>query len=108
MFLDKRYTDFLPIVLPTPERVADMLKGTSHDPDETVGKMSPTQTGTYFEDWTYTVRDVAVNAVMAGCRPEYFPSCLLWPPRERRRFRSPTTPSWAPWSSTGPSGTRSA
>ncbi|NLT33313.1 MAG: hypothetical protein GXX81_07745 [Acidobacteria bacterium] len=76
MFLDKRYTDFLPIVLPTPERVADMLKGTSHDPDETVGKMSPTQTGTYFEDWTYTVRDVAVNAVMAGCRPEYFPLLL--------------------------------
>ncbi|NLV30169.1 MAG: hypothetical protein GXY47_03355 [Acidobacteria bacterium] len=76
MFLEKRYTDFLPIVLPTPERVDDMLKGTSHEPDEIVGRMSPTQTGTYFKDWTYTVRDVAVNAVMAGCKPEYFPLLL--------------------------------
>ena len=54
-----------------------MLKGTSHgDPDETVGKMSPPRPGPAFEDWTYTVRDVAVNAVMAGCRPEYFPLLL--------------------------------
>jgi len=76
MFEEKRWTDFLPIVLPTPERVEDMLKGTSRDPDEIVGKMSPTNTGNYFEYWTYTVRDVAVNAVMAGARPEYFPLLL--------------------------------
>ena len=76
MFLDKRMTDFLPIVLPTEERVNDMLKGTSHNPDDNAGKMSPTQTGTYFEDWTFTVRDVAVNAVMAGCKPEYMPLLL--------------------------------
>jgi hypothetical protein len=76
MFLDNRWTDFLPIVLPTEERVEEMLKGTSHRPDEQVGKMSPTQTGTYFEDWTYTVKDVAVNAVMAGCKPEYMPLIL--------------------------------
>ncbi len=76
MFLENRWTDFLPIVLPTEERVADMLKGTSHDPDEVVGKMSPTNTGTYFEFWTFTVKDVAINAVMAGCRPEYLPVLL--------------------------------
>ena len=76
MFLEKRYTDFLPIVLPTEERVADMLKGTSMDPDMVVGKMSPTNTGNYFEYWTFTVRDVAVNAVMAGCKPEYLPLLL--------------------------------
>lgn len=76
MFLDKRYTDFLPIVLPTEERVAEMLKGTSHDPDEVVGKMSPTNTGNYFEYWTFTVKDVAINAVMAGCKPEYLPVLL--------------------------------
>ncbi len=76
MFEDNRWTDFLPIVLPTPERVNDMLKGTSHRPDEIVGKMSPTQTGTYFEDWTFTVKDVAINAVMAGCKPEYMPVLL--------------------------------
>jgi hypothetical protein len=76
MFLEKRYTDFLPIVLPTEERVANMLKGTSRDPDEVVGKMSPTNTGNYFEYWTFTVKDVAVNAVMAGCKPEYLPLLL--------------------------------
>jgi hypothetical protein len=76
LFLEKRFTDFLPIVLPTPERVNEMLKGTSHDPNEIVGKMSPTNTGDYFEYWTFTVRDVAVNAVMAGCKPEYLPILL--------------------------------
>jgi hypothetical protein len=76
MFTEKRYTDYLPIVLPTEERVAEMLKGTSHDPDEVVGKMSPTNTGTYFEYWTFTVKDVAINAVMAGCKPEYLPILL--------------------------------
>lgn len=76
MFLDNRWTDFLPIVLPTEELVNDMLKGTSRRPDEVVGKMSPTNTGNYFEYWTYTVKDVAVNAVMAGCKPEYMPLLL--------------------------------
>jgi len=76
LFLEKRLTDFLPIVLPTEERVNDMLKGTSHDPDTIVGRMSPTNTGNYFEYWTFTVRDVAVNAVMAGCKPEYLPILL--------------------------------
>jgi hypothetical protein len=76
MFLEKRWTDFLPIVLPTEARVNDMLKGTSHRPDEIVGKMSPTNTGTYFEYWTFTVKDVAINAVMAGCKPEYLPLLL--------------------------------
>jgi hypothetical protein len=75
-FLENRWTDFMPIVLPTEAKVAEMLKGTSHDPDEIVGKMSPTNTGTYFEFWTFTVRDVAVNAVMAGCKPEYLPLLL--------------------------------
>jgi hypothetical protein len=76
MFLDNRWTDFLPIVLPTEERVNEMLKGTSHPPDEVVGKMSPTNTGNYFEYWTFTVKDVAINAVMAGCKPEYMPILL--------------------------------
>jgi hypothetical protein len=76
LFMEKRMTDFLPIVLPTEELVNDMLKGTSHDPNEVVGKMSPTNTGNYFEYWTFTVRDVAVNAVMAGCKPEYLPILL--------------------------------
>lgn len=76
LFMDKRMTDFLPIVLPTEALVNEMLKGTSHSPDEVVGKMSPTNTGTYFEFWSYTVKDVAINAVMAGCKPEYLPLLL--------------------------------
>jgi hypothetical protein len=76
LFLEKRFTDFLPIVLPTRERVNEMLKGTSHDPNKIIGRMSPTNTGDFFEYWTFTVRDVAVNAVMAGCKSEYLPILL--------------------------------
>jgi len=75
LFLEKRFTDFLPVILPTEEKVAEMLKGTSHDPDEAMGKLAPTF-GNAFEYWTFTVKDVAVNAVMAGCKPEYFPLIL--------------------------------
>jgi hypothetical protein len=74
LFIDKRMTDYLPIVMPTEDRVAEMLKGTSHDPDEVVGKMSATPG--VFEEWSYTVRTVAVNAVMAGASPEYLPVIL--------------------------------
>ena len=42
LFQERRYTDFLPIVLPTEERVERMLTGTSHEPDEMVGKLRPT------------------------------------------------------------------
>jgi hypothetical protein len=73
LFEENRWTDFLPIVLPTEERVEAMLKGTSHAPDEVVGHLSPTQ---YREPWEFTVEKVAVNAVMAGARPEYFPVIL--------------------------------
>jgi len=74
MFLEKRYTDFMPIILPTEEKVAEMLEGTSHDPDEVLGTMSPYKGG--FESWTYTVKTVAINSVMAGAKPEYFPVIL--------------------------------
>jgi hypothetical protein len=82
MFMDERMTDYMPIVLPTEERVADMLKGTSHSPNEVVGKMAAhTQMGgenavEIFRHWSYTVKTVAINAVMAGCRPEYMPLLL--------------------------------
>ena len=73
LFLESSWTDFLPIVLPTEERVEAMLAGTSRRPDEVVGKMRPTA---YREFWEYTVEKVAVNAVMAGARPEYLPVIL--------------------------------
>jgi hypothetical protein len=73
VFIENKWTDFLPVVLPTEARVARMLKGTSHKPDEVVGRISPTA---FRESWEFTVEKVAVNAVMAGCRPEYLPVVL--------------------------------
>src|SRR5260221_10142508 len=72
-FLNNKWTDGLPIVLPTEKRVAAMLAGTSRKPDEVVGRMQPTEFRVAFE---YTVEKVAVNAVMAGAKPEYFPVIL--------------------------------
>jgi hypothetical protein len=74
LFREKGMTDYLPIVLPTEQKVDAMLKATSHKPDEIVGKISPTP-GVY-EYWSYTVKQVAVNAVMAGADPKYFPVIL--------------------------------
>jgi hypothetical protein len=72
-FYDNDFTDGLPIVLPTEKRVAEMLKATSHKPDEIVGTMRPS---TPHEAWEYTVEMVATNAVMSGAKPEYFPAIL--------------------------------
>ncbi len=73
LFLENHWTDTLPIILPTEERVAAMLAGTHRKPDEVVGHMRPTQ---FREYWEYTVEKVAVNAVMAGAEPTYFPVIL--------------------------------
>jgi hypothetical protein len=67
LFKDREWTDFNPIILPTEERVAAMLKGTSHQPDEVVGKSFSRE---------MTVEKAAVYAVMAGAKPEYFPTIL--------------------------------
>ncbi|HEY5349066.1 MAG TPA: hypothetical protein VIJ64_05010 [Candidatus Lustribacter sp.] len=72
-FLDNNWTDKLPIVLPTEERVAAMLAHTKRSPQEVVGRMQPTANR---GAWEYTVEKVAVNAVMAGAKPEYFPVIL--------------------------------
>jgi hypothetical protein len=73
LFLENRWTDAQPVVLPTEERVAAMLAGTSHAPDEVVGRLRPT---VYREFWEFTVEKVAVNAVMAGAKPGYLPVIL--------------------------------
>jgi hypothetical protein len=72
-FYDNDLTDGLPIVLPIEKKVAEMLKASSHKPDEIVGRMAPS---TPHEAWEYTVEMVAVNAVMSGAKPEYFPAIL--------------------------------
>ncbi|MBP1931001.1 hypothetical protein [Ammoniphilus resinae] len=65
-FFEKGWTDGLPIVPPTKELVEAMLSHTTRDPDEIVAIVPPRWVGA-------TVRDVAINAVMAGCKPEYLP-----------------------------------
>ena len=66
---ERGWTDGLPVVAPTPERVWRMLQGTSRRPDDVVGIVPPDLT-------TCTVEKVAINAVMAGCKPEYMPVVL--------------------------------
>ena len=66
-FLDQQgLTDGLPVVPPTEERVARMLAGTSRQPGDVVADVPPNLAPA-------TVEKVAINAVMAGCRPEYLP-----------------------------------
>ncbi len=72
IFKEKGWTDFNPVILPTEERVAAMLKGTSHKPEELVKKES----GTFGTNRPFTVEKVAIIAVMAGARPEYMPVIL--------------------------------
>ena len=63
------WTDGLPVTPPTDERVLAMLGGTRRRPDEIVGKIPP-----YLG--ACTVEKVAINAVLAGCKPEYMPVLL--------------------------------
>lgn len=88
LFQESGWTDALPVVLPTEERVAAMLRATRHNPGEVVGKMRPTETQ---EDWSYNVEQVAVNAVMAGARPEYFPVILALASTEITALHSSTS-----------------
>jgi len=73
LYYDRGWTDGLPIILPTEKRVERMLKGTSHSPDEEVSQAYNRET---HEIIKYTVRDIAVIAVMAGAKPEYLPVIL--------------------------------
>ncbi len=73
VFRENGWTSFLPIILPTEEKVAAILKGTSRRPDEKVGEMQPSSP---HEKWSYNVEEVAVNAVMAGAKPEFLPVIL--------------------------------
>lgn len=63
---DRGWTDGLPVVPPTEARVMAMLEGTTRAPDEVIASIPPNLA-------EGTVEKIAVNAVMAGCRPEYLP-----------------------------------
>lgn len=73
LFSERGWSDGLPVVLPTEERVAEMLSGTGQPPDRKVGKALMVDTQ---ESLTLTVETVAVAAVMSGARPEHFPVLL--------------------------------
>ncbi len=60
------WSDGLPVVPPTPERVARMLEGTPRDSQDIVAVVPPDLAGC-------TVEKVAINAVLAGCEPSYLP-----------------------------------
>ena len=66
LFEQLRWSDGLPIVPPTPERVAQFLAHTADPPDRRIGVLAPSGSAA-------TVHNVAVNGVMAGCLPEYMP-----------------------------------
>ena len=65
-YFERGWTDGLPIVPPTPERVAAFVAAAGLEPDTVLGAV-PTR------EVVVTVEQVAINAVMAGCRPEYMP-----------------------------------
>lgn len=69
LFYENEWSDGLPIVPPTIAKVEEFLRFTGRDPDEVLGVPQP-------DNRKATVWSVAVNGVMAGCRPEYMPVLL--------------------------------
>ncbi len=65
-FYHNEWSDGLPIVPPTLDKVKEFLKHTDRAPDEVIGVIKP-------DHRKATVWSVAVNGVMSGCRPEYMP-----------------------------------
>ena len=65
-FYDNGLSDGLPIVPPTREKVEQFLRFTDRDPGESLGALLP-------DSRAATIWSIAVNGVMAGCRPEYMP-----------------------------------
>ena len=65
-FVEHEYSDGLPIIPPTREAIDEFLRHTDRDPDESLGTLLP-------DKRSATVWSIAVNGVMAGCRPEYMP-----------------------------------
>jgi hypothetical protein len=65
-FYEREWSDGLPFVPPTVEKIEEFLQYTDRSPDESLGVVLP-------ESRAATIWTVAVNGVMAGCRPEYMP-----------------------------------
>src|SRR5262249_41375538 len=65
-FYEQEWSDGLPIVPPTREKVNEFLRFTDRNPEDVLGILLP-------DNRAATVWSIAVNGVMAGCRPEYMP-----------------------------------
>jgi hypothetical protein len=92
-FEAREWSDGLPFVPPTLDRVDEFLAWTDRSPDDVIGVLPP-------EGRAATVWSVAVNGVMAGCRPEYMPILLACVEAisepEFRLCDAGSTPSWEP------------
>ena len=69
LFLSNHWADGLPVIPPTPKLVKAMLAGTTRTPTDVIGQAAP-------KNGTATVEKIAINAVMAGAKPEYLPVIL--------------------------------
>ncbi|MDR0827983.1 MAG: hypothetical protein LBN33_08945 [Desulfovibrio sp.] len=69
LFYERGWTDGLPIVPPTPERVAAMLQGSDMSADFLIANLAPL-------NGQASIEKIAVNAVMAGCEPAHMPVLL--------------------------------
>jgi len=69
LYESRHWTDGLPIVPPTVERVEAMIKATGRAGSDVVAVLAPGHGAA-------TVEKIAINAVMAGCKPEYLPVVL--------------------------------
>jgi hypothetical protein len=92
-FVDELWSDGLPVVPPTVDRVERFLASTDRDAGDVIGVLPPAQREA-------TVWTVAVNGVIAGCRPEYMPVLLavteaVADPEFRMEDAGPT-PGWEP------------
>ncbi len=93
LFYRNAWTDGLPIVPPTVERVEKMLAGTSLAPDQLIGLVPPRMGAA-------TVQIIAINAVMAGARPEHLPVIIsavkaaVEPEAELRKWLATTRPTF--------------
>ena len=65
-FYKREWSEGLPIVPPTVEKVEQFLKFTERSADEVIGNLLP-------DNREATIWNIAINGVMAGCRPEYMP-----------------------------------
>jgi hypothetical protein len=69
MAFARGWTDGLPVVVPSPQKVAAMIAASGRDAADVIGPIPPR--------WRRaTIEKIAVNAVLAGCRPEYLPVVL--------------------------------